>query len=351
MTKPRSYYQILGIEISASDDELKRAYHRLANRYHPDKTRNDPEAEEIFKQINEAYHHLSDKTRRRLYDESLAPKKPESTLGRLFRKGEDLLEKASAPRAAAPERSGDDLHETLTLPLEDTFRDSSRQLQYRRHELCDACHGARHDKSAPPVPCSTCGATGKTRSPSGSQQVCQVCRGRRKVIRDYCATCRGRGRQLRLRTLEITIPAGIESGSRFRYRGEGSVGPAGTPGDLYVLFTVSEHPRFQRRGSDLYTSVSCPFVDAILGGTLTLHALDGLAALRIPEGTQHGTTIVLEGRGLPDRSKHSARGDLFVTLSLATPTQLTPEQRRALEAFRAASPDTELSTLQGATSD
>lgn len=345
----RDYYEILGITQTAAETEIKSAYRRLAVKYHPDKNPGDAAAEEKFKEAAEAYSVLSDADQRRRYDRfghagvsSSAGAGGwgapgfggiEDILGDLFGFGDVFGAGGSRGRRSAAQR-GADLRYDLEITLEDAAGGMTAQLRIPRLETCEKCKGSGAAEGTQPESCQTCSGAGQVRYQQGFFSVartCGTCRGTGRVIKTPCDACKGAGRIEREKTLEVKIPAGVETGSRLRIAGEGESGTqGGTSGDLYVVIHVGEHERFERQGSNLYSSVPINFSQAALGSELTVQTLGGQQQVKIPAGTQTGTVFRLKGQGMPVLGGRG-RGDLFVAVTVVTPTTLTREQRRILE--------------------
>ncbi|HSE19208.1 MAG TPA: molecular chaperone DnaJ [Pyrinomonadaceae bacterium] len=346
----RDYYEVLSVSRTATDQEIKSAYRRLAVKYHPDKNPNDATAEEKFKEAAEAYSVLSDPEQRRRYDRfghqgvssSAAGAGSwgapgfggiEDILGDLFGFGDVFGGARAGSRRSAAQR-GADLRYDLEITLEEAANGMTAQLRIPRLEACDTCKGSGAASGSQPETCSTCAGGGQVRYQQGFFSVsrtCHVCRGTGKVIKNPCADCNGTGRVEREKQLEVKVPAGVETGSRLRVSGEGQAGTqGGVSGDLYVVIHVAEHEQFERQGSNLYEAVPITFAQAALGADLMVKTLDGEEKLKIPMGTQTGTVFRLRGKGMPALGGRG-RGDLFVSVTVITPTTLTREQRRLLE--------------------
>jgi molecular chaperone DnaJ len=344
----RDYYEILGISRTAADQEIKSAYRRLAMRHHPDKNPNDATAEEKFKEAAEAYAVLSDAEQRRRYDRfghagvssgaGASWGAPgfggiEDILGDLFGFGDVFGGTRTSSRRSAAQR-GADLRYDLEIALEEAAEGMTAQLRIPRLEACEKCKGTGAAPGTQPESCQTCGGIGQVRYQQGFFSVartCHVCRGVGRVIGTPCADCKGAGRIEREKSMEVKIPAGVETGSRLRVTGEGESGTSGGPaGDLYVVIHVAEHERFERQGSNLYSSVPVTFAQAALGAEVPVETLDSQQTLKIPMGTQTGTVFRLKGQGMPILGGRG-RGDLFMSVTVITPTSLTREQRRLLE--------------------
>jgi molecular chaperone DnaJ len=344
----RDYYDILSISRTATDQEIKSAYRRLAVKYHPDKNPNDATAEEKFKEAAEAYSVLSDPEQRRRYDRlghagvsssagAGAWGAPgfggiEDILGDLFGFGDVFGGRGGSRRTAA--QRGADLRYDLEITLEEAASGMTAQLRIPRLETCGSCKGSGAAAGSQPESCSTCQGSGQVRYQQGFFSVsraCHVCRGTGRVIKNPCNECRGGGRVEREKQMEVKIPAGVETGSRLRVSGEGEAGTqGGAPGDLYVVIHVSEHEQFERQGSNLYEAVPITFAQAALGADIMVKTLADDEKLKIPMGTQTGTVFRLRGKGMPVLGGRG-RGDLFVSVTVITPTTLTREQRRLLE--------------------
>ena len=346
----RDYYEILGVNRNAGESDLKTAYRKLAVRYHPDKNPGDAEAEEKFKEAAEAYSVLSNSEQRARYDRyghagvsnsagadwgAQGFGGIEDILGDLF--GFDVFggrggSSGGARRSAA--QRGSDLRYDLEITLEEAAEGMAAQLRIPRLETCETCSGSGAESGTQPETCGTCNGAGQVRYQQGFFSVartCGNCRGTGRIIRTPCQTCRGAGRIERERSMEVKIPAGVETGSRLRIAGEGEGGAnGGGAGDLYVVIHVKEHERFERQGANLYASVPVTFAQAALGAEVAVETLKDTEQLKIPAGTQTGTVFRLKGRGMPVLGGRG-HGDLFVSVTLRTPTTLTREQRRLLE--------------------
>ena len=343
----RDYYEVLGVTRTASDQDIKSAYRRLAVRFHPDKNPNDASAEEKFKEAAEAYGVLADVEQRRRYDRfghagvsssAGAWGAPgfggiEDILGDLFGFGDVFSGARTGSRRSAAQR-GADLRYDLEITLEEAAGGMTAQLRIPRLEGCETCKGSGAAEGTQPETCHTCGGTGQVRYQQGFFSVartCHACRGAGRVIKNPCPECNGAGRVEREKQMEVKIPAGVETGSRLRVQGEGEAGTqGGGAGDLYVVIHVAEHEQFERQGSNLYEAVPITFAQAALGSEIFVKTLDSEEKLKIPMGTQTGTVFRLKGKGMPALGGRG-RGDLYVSVTVVTPTTLTREQKRLLE--------------------
>jgi molecular chaperone DnaJ len=346
MSARRDYYDVLGVDRSASPDEVKRAYRRLARRHHPDVNPDDPEAEAKFKEVAEAYEVLGDADRRSQYDHFGQAHPMGGRTGDLW--GglgglEDLFDTFFGARPTARrarQRRGGDLRHDLTLTLEEVATGAERTLTADRLQSCPDCEGTGSHSRTGEQACSSCRGTGQvehtTSTPFGrlsTVTACHACQGEGQVISDPCGSCGGTGQRVGKVEIPLKIPAGVEDGGSLRLEGEGETGARGAPpGDLYLVVHVEPHEIFQRRGRDLYCEVPTPFTVAALGGDLPVPTLDGSEDLTVPPGTHSGDAFVIRGRGLPD-IRTGVRGSLHARVRVVTPTQLTQRQRAILAEF------------------
>ena len=347
------YYELLGVSSSASEDEIKRAYRRLARELHPDANGGDPEAEERFKQVTVAYETLRDPERRRRYD-MFGPDGERvgsgagGGFGDVFAGGfGDLFESffggsfGGGARQTGPVR-GPDMEVALDLEFREAVFGATRELRLRAPVPCATCSGSGAKRGTSPVTCSQCGGSGEVRRVRQSllgQMVtsgpCPRCGGLGQEVRDPCPDCRGEGRRTEERSYTVEVPAGVDDGSSLRLTGRGAAGPRGGPaGDLYVHLRVRPDPRFERRGHDLVEVLHVPVTQAALGTTLPYETLDGEEELVIPRGVHTGQVLRLRGRGVPHVGGRG-RGDLLVHVVVETPTDLTREQEDALRRLAA----------------
>jgi molecular chaperone DnaJ len=352
LSSKRDYYEVLGVQRGATDQELKQAYRRLAIKFHPDKNPGDSEAEERFKEIAEAYQVLSQTELRARYDRfghAGVGSTASAGAGQGFPGFEELFDifgigdmfGGRAGQRTGPRR-GSDLRYDIEITLEEAAAGFKTKIRVPRLETCELCRGSGAAEGSHPTRCNTCAGTGHVRYQQGFFSVsrtCSTCRGSGKVIKDACRECRGAGRVEREKTLEIKMPAGVDNGSRLRISGEGEAGEQGAArGDLYVIVHVKEHDVFERRDANLYCTIPVSFTQAALGAELTTPTLDGPEKLRVSEGTQTGTVFRLKGKGMPVLGGRG-RGDLFATVNIVTPTSLSREQRRLLEEMAALESD------------
>ncbi len=346
----RDYYEVLGVDRNADASTIKKAFRRLAQKYHPD-VNSSPEAEERFKEINEAYQVLSDDQKRAAYDRfGHAATGPGGAgfndfaggfgdLGSIF---EEIFAGFSGGggrgRRRAPRR-GADLRVDVRLTFEEAAFGTEKELQVPRMEVCDRCQGSGAEPGTSPQRCATCGGSGEVHRRQHSPlfgtvvtaTTCPNCGGSGEVITTPCTKCRGRKRVRVTRRLNVNIPAGVDDGTRIRLAGEGEAGTlGGPPGNLYVVISVEPHEIFQRDGFDIHMELPINFAQAALGATVKVPTLDGgQQELEIPPGTQTGKTFRLRGLGIP-RLQRSGRGDMLVTVRVLTPVNLTDEQRELL---------------------
>jgi molecular chaperone DnaJ len=351
-TTKRDYYEVLGVVRGASPQDIKKAYRKLAVKYHPDKNPNDPKAEDSFKEAAEAYAVLSDEDKRAVYDryghEGLrAGPQVNADIFReftdIFGGGgifEDLFGDFFGGRRGRAAR-GSDLRYDLQITFEEAVHGAETRILVPRAEVCDRCSGSGAKSGTSKRPCPTCGGHGQVRLQQGFLVVarpCGSCRGSGQIIPDPCATCGGAGQVAREREIPITIRPGVDTGSRLRLTGQGEAGFQGGPaGDLYVVFTVKPHKTFRREGDDIYLELPITFPEAALGADVDVPTIDGTEHVAIPEGTQTGTIVKLRGKGVP-RLQGNGRGDQLVVINVVTPQKLTKEQRTLVEKLAAITP-------------
>jgi molecular chaperone DnaJ len=344
----RDYYEVLGVTRTATDVEIKSAYRKQAMNYHPDRNPGDHAAEERFKECAEAYAVLADSEKRSLYDRfghagvsTAAGGGFDPTvfsgfedilggLGDIFGFG-DLF--GGGRRRGGPQR-GSDLRYDLEITFEEAARGTETTIQIPRQENCETCRGSGAAPGSSPTVCSQCRGMGQVRFQQGFFTVartCPQCRGAGKLITKPCQTCRGAGRVNKERKIGVKIPAGIATGQQLRLQNEGEGGSAGgPPGHLFVVVHVREHEFFRRDGLNLFCEIGVNFTTLALGGEIQVPTLDGTEIVKVPEGTQTGTTLRLRGKGMPDVSGRG-KGDLLATVQVQTPKKLSREQRQILE--------------------
>ncbi len=363
----KDYYKVLGVSKTASADEIKKSYRKLARKYHPDANKGDAKAEERFKEISEAYNVLSDAKRRKEYDDARslfgsggfrAPGAPGGggfggfDLGDLFGQGGgaggdgglgDILGGVFGRRgrtgAAARPRRGADVETEAALSFGDAIDGATVSLRLAGESPCQACHGTGAKSGTVPRVCPSCEGTGQASRNLGSfafSEPCKECRGRGMVVDDPCPVCSGSGRAMSTRTIQARIPAGVADGQRIRLKGKGAPGERGGPaGDLYVRVHVSSHPVFGRNGHNLTVTVPVTFPEAALGAEIKVPTHRGVpVSVRIPAGTPGGRTFRVRGKGV--RRPDGTNGDLLVTVQVQVPEHLTGQAREALETFREA---------------
>lgn len=352
----RDFYEILGVAKNASDDDIRKAYRKLAMKYHPDRNPDSKEAEDKFKEAKEAYEMLSDAEKRAAYDRfGHAGVDPNAAggagmggaggfadaFGDIF--GEIFGGAAGRRGGGGPQvYRGADLKYNLEISLEQAANGFDTEIRIPSWENCETCHGSGAKPGTTPHTCSTCGGSGAVRMQQGFfsvQQTCPTCHGSGKEIANPCADCDGVGRIRKNKTLQVKIPAGIDDGMRIRSSGNGEPGVNGGPsGDLFVEIRIQPHGIFQRDGEDLHCELTIPFTKAALGGSLEVPTLTGRGEITIPEGTQTGKTFRLRGKGIKG-IRSSYPGDLYCHVAVETPVRLNDEQKALLRQF-----ETSLST-------
>ena len=343
----RDYYEVLGVSKSASADEIKKAYRRLAMKHHPDRNKDDDSSEAKFKETKEAYEVLKDTEKRATYDRfgHDGLKGPGGGQGGFGAEGfGDIFGDVFGDIFGGGRRAGGgpqvfrgaDLGFELQLDLEKAVAGDTATIDVPTQVSCDTCKGSGAKKGSEPVTCSTCSGVGQVRMQQGFfsiQQTCPACKGAGTTIADPCSACHGRGRVRKTRTLSVKVPAGVDDGDRIRLSGEGEAGRNGGPaGDLYVEIRVKPHKIFEREGSNLSCEVPVSFATAALGGEVELPTLDGNVSLKVPAGTQSGKVFRLRGKGVTT-VRDPRQGDLFAEVAVETPINLTAEQKEALETF------------------
>lgn len=367
MADKRDYYDVLGVAKGASDDEIKKAHRKLAKKYHPDLNRDNPEAAEKFKELNEAYEVLSDKDKRARYDQfGFAGVDPNygagqgggfggfgggfdmGDLGDIFGSffGGGFGGSSSRSRRNAPQR-GETIQQRIMLSFEEAAFGCEKEITINRTERCEECDGTGAEKGSSVETCSNCHGSGVVtqtqRTPLGmfqSQGACPNCRGTGKIIRKPCKKCSGTGKTRNSRTLKVKIPAGIDDGQSIQLRGQGNAGSNGGPsGDVIVTIGIRPHPIFTRDGNNVICEIPISFPQAALGDTLQVPTIDGKVEYTIPEGTQTGTVFRLRGKGIQNVNGRGARGDQYVRVNIEVPTRLTEHQKKLLRDFESSTTD------------
>lgn len=358
MSTKRDYYDVLGVDKSADATAIKKAYRKLAMKYHPDKNPGDKEAEEKFKEINEAYEVLSDETKRRNYDQF----GHEGVNGQGFGGAggfggqgfggfDDIFgdifgdmfgggfSGGSRQRRRGPER-GADIKQRVNISFEEAAFGKKVQVKINRSEECDQCHGSGAKPGTSKKTCPTCHGSGQVqsvqRTPFGniaSTRTCSTCNGEGEVIDSPCSKCHGKGSIRKTKTIEVDIPAGIDNGQMIKLGGQGELGTRGGPrGDLYIEVNVQSHPLFTREGYDVYLEMPITFAQATLGDKIQVPTLDGKVEYEVPEGTQTGTVFRLKGKGIP-KLKSNVRGDQYVKVTVEIPKKLNEKQKELVREF------------------
>ncbi len=345
----KDYYQLLGVARTASEDEIKKAFRRLARENHPDRNPGDSAAEDRFKEINEAYSVLSDPQKRQQYDTFGSADGAQSQAGGFGGQGFqdanfgnlgdifDAFFGGGRGQASGPQR-GQDIQTQIVLTLEECFSGVEKKLRLGREEACPRCAGSGAEPGTKPNRCPRCDGRGQVSSqrqtPFGafmSTTPCPTCRGRGQVVERPCVQCRGSGRAHVERSITVRIPAGVAGGARVRISGEGEMGGrGGPPGDLYVLIREKAHPRFERQGADLLIDLHLSYPDLALGTELEVETLDGPCRVAVPSGTAVGQQIRVRGRGMP-QIRGRGRGDLIARVGVEVPRQVSARERELLQ--------------------
>jgi len=359
----RDYYDVLGVAKGASAEELKKAYRTKAKELHPDRNTENPNAEAMFKDVNEAYDVLKDDTKKAAYDRyghaafeggSAGPRGPG---GQAYGQGdfasafsdvfEDLFGDFMGGRGGAQGRSrvqrGSDLRYNLRVSLEESFNGVQKAINVPTSIACDTCRGTGAEGGAEPVSCPTCSGMGKVRAQQGFftvERTCPTCNGAGQIVKNPCKVCGGAGRTEKERSLSVNIPAGVETGTRIRLAGEGEAGMRGGPsGDLYIFIEVKDHPIFQRDGTHLFCRVPISIATAALGGEVEVPTIDGgKSRVKVPPGAQTGKQMRLRAKGMP-ALRGGGAGDMLIELAVETPVNLTARQKDILREFEKLSED------------
>lgn len=348
----RDYYEVLGVPKTASKEEIRKAYRKLSKQYHPDLNKEEG-AEEKFKEVTEAFEVLSDENKRASYDQ-YGHADPNQGFGGGGFSGfgggdgfgfEDIFSSffgggGSRRRDPNAPRKGDDLQYTMTVDFMEAAFGKETEIEIPREEVCETCHGSGAKKGTTPKTCTNCGGTGQIsvtqNTPLGqmvNRKVCNVCGGTGKIIPEKCETCHGSGRVTKRKKIKVTIPAGVDDGQQLRVAGQGEAGINGGPaGDLYIVFRVRPHDKFIREADDIILEVNLTFPQAALGDEIEVPTIHGHVKLKIPAGTQTGTTFRLRGKGIQNVHGHGI-GDQHVIVKLVTPKKLTEKQKELLREF------------------
>jgi|TARA_R110002096_G_scaffold172953_2_gene346895 molecular chaperone DnaJ len=358
VSKP-DFYTLLGVDRSASADELKKAYRKLAMKYHPDKNPGDEAAEQKFKEVSEAYDVLKDDQQRAAYDQyghaafegGTGGGHPGGGMGGGMGGMSDIFDDLfgefmggrRGQRSDGGRARGQDLRYNMQITLEEAYEGKKAQIHVPSSVTCDTCSGSGASPGSQPVNCTTCGGNGRVRAAQGFfsiERTCPTCHGRGQVIENPCSDCHGQGRVQKERTLAVTIPPGVEEGTRIRLAGEGEAGMRGGPaGDLYIFLSIEPHKLFERDGTELFCDVPISLTTAALGGEMEVPTVGGgKVKVKVPEGTQTGKQFRVRGKGMP--GLHARRhGDLYIQIHVETPVGLTKAQKDLLKQFDDASSD------------
>jgi len=345
------FYEALGVAKSVSPEDLKKAYRKLAMQFHPDRNPGDKVAEQKFKDINEAYDILKDTQKRAAYDRFGHAAFEANGAGGGFRSAgfdfstgfADIFDEmfgeftGNRRRAGGGAARGGDMRYNLEIPLEDAFRGTQAKIRVPSSTPCEACRGTGGEGGAQPITCGTCHGHGRVRAQQGFftiERTCPACQGTGRVIRDPCRTCQGAGRVQRDKMLSVTIPPGVEEGTRIRLAGEGEAGVRGAPsGDLYIFLSIKPHLFFRREGANIFCRVPIPMVTATLGGPIEVPTIDGTRArVNVPAGTQTGHQFRLRAKGM-SVLRSTQRGDMHIEAIIETPVNLSKRQREILREF------------------
>ena len=374
-----NYYTLLGVEKGASEEELKKAYRKKAVQFHPDKNPGNKEAEEMFKKVSEAYEVLKDPQKRATYDQvghraftqqgGAGPRGPGGMGGAggfhdpfdIFREvfgqqgggggGGGIFDQMfGGGGGGGSDRDGSDLRYDLEITLEEAAKGIEKEISFRRLHTCERCDGSGAEPGSKKVTCPTCRGAGQIRRSGGIitfAQACPTCGGSGQKIEKPCTACRGEGRTPKAAKVNVRIPPGVDTGTRLRSSGNGESGLAGGQnGDLYIVLNVKQHELFERQDDDLFCEIPIKFTLATLGGTLEVPTLFGKASVKIPAGTQSGTTFRLRGKGMPSLRQRGHQGDQLVRVHVEVPTKLSSAQRKMLEDFARESGDADHPTSE-----
>ncbi|MEM7507696.1 MAG: molecular chaperone DnaJ [Pseudomonadota bacterium] len=349
----RDFYETLGVERGASEGDIKKAFRQKARKLHPDQNPDDPKAANEFKAVNEAYEILKDKEKKVAYDQfghaafeggmgGGGGPRGQGDFGSAFSDvfedlfGDFMGGRGGQRRGGA--QRGSDLRYNLRVTLEEAYKGKKSTIQVPGTVKCTTCSGTGAEGGAQPQTCPTCSGHGKVRAQQGFftiERTCPTCQGRGQIIKNPCRTCAGSGAVRKERSLNVNIPAGVDTGTRIRLEGEGEAGPRGGPaGDLYIFITVEDHPIFERDGANLFCRIPVPMTTATLGGEMEAPLLDGgRSRVKVPEGVQTGKRLRLRGKGMPALQRSGQFGDMYIEMAVETPVNLTAKQRQLLKDF------------------
>ncbi len=372
MASKKDFYELLGVSRDAKSDDIKKAYRTMAKKYHPDANPNNKEAEEKFKEINEAYEILSDPQKKSAYDQfghvgvgsggfsggyggGFRPQDFgnaadfEDIFGDVFSNFFGGGGRTRSGRHQSQAQEGEDLRHDMELTFEEAAFGTTREVKIRKLTTCETCHGSGAKAGSGRVVCATCKGTGQVRQSQGFftiARTCSRCKGQGEMPGTPCPTCQGHGRLEKDRIVSVKVPAGVDEGSRLRLRGEGEAGLNGGPaGDLYIFLHVEAHDFFERDGSDLHCEIPITFIQAALGTEIEVPTLEGPVKMKIPDGTQSGKIFRLKEKGMKN-PQESGLGDLYVKVMVEVPTDLNFKQRKLLEEFEALSNETNTPLLK-----
>ncbi len=367
MATERDFYEVLGVSRSATQDEIKTAYRKLAIKFHPDKNRGNPEAEDKFKEATEAYEVLSDPKKRSTYDNfgraglggaGGGGQKAYSDFSDIFGDIGDIFSDFfgggfsnswGGGREGGRQSRGSDLRYNLEISLEDAALGKEVKLQIPREDVCDVCNGSRSAPGSNSNDCQTCNGLGQVRRTQGFFSVtstCPSCQGVGKIIRNPCKACKGKGTVEKTKTLNLKIPSGVEMGSRLKVTGEGEMSASGLAGDLYVVVNIKQHPFFERQGNDLIVRIDIPLTTGVIGSEVEIPTIDGKPVkMKIPPGTESGQVFRLKGKGLPFMGSYG-KGDQHVLVNLKIPKNLSKKATELVKEL-----EQELSSGSGSKSD
>ena len=350
------YYQTLGISKGASDDEIKKAYRKMAKQYHPDLNKDNPEAEAKFKEVSEAYEVLSDGNKKATYDQYGHAAFEQGGMGGGGFGGfgggsgfgmdmDDILSSFFGGQSRGSQRRGpqpgNNVQTHMNITFEEAFFGVKKDITLPLREECDTCHGSGAKPGTQPEQCRNCHGGGVETvtqqtmfGAMRTQRTCSVCRGHGQVVQSPCGTCRGQGKVKKTKTIEVNVPAGIDNGQTIRLGGKGEPGEPGAPsGDLLINISVSHHANFERKGGNIYVDIPVSIVQATLGGELSIPTMNGIEKYTLKAGTQPNEKVTLRGKGFPSVRNNKAFGDMIFTIKVQVPKNLSDRQKELLRAF------------------